>query len=142
MKKDARLTIRVPRRLKDRLVGIERVYGVGLPKITNECLSAFCEYVKQTKQTPTFPILISPTHAATEGQLKLFAENSAPIHGLEWPEAERGQKNQAFALVALDVASAEDFKISKAKNIERPGLAWGRIFGRTSDYGRSAPTTA
>ena len=115
MKKDARLTIRVPRRLKDRLVGIERVYGVGLPKITNECLSAFCEYVKQTKQTPTFPILISPTHAATEGQLKLFAENSAPIHGLEWPEAERGQKNQAFALVALDVASAEDFKISKAK---------------------------
>jgi hypothetical protein len=40
----------------------------------------------------------------------------------------RGQKNQAFALVALDVASAEDFKISKAKNIERPGLAWGPDF--------------
>ena len=40
----------------------------------------------------------------------------------------RGQKNQAFALVALDVASAENFKISKAKNIERPGLAWGPDF--------------
>src|SRR5436309_2390511 len=75
MKKDARLTIRVPRRLKDRLVSIERVYGVGLPKIANECLTAFCEYVKQKEQTLTFPILINPTHAATEGQLKLFAEN-------------------------------------------------------------------
>jgi hypothetical protein len=74
MRKDARLTIRVPSRLKDRLAGIERVYGVGLPKIANECLTAFCEYVKQREQTPTFPILISPTDAATEGQLKLFAE--------------------------------------------------------------------
>jgi hypothetical protein len=45
----------------------------------------------------------------------------------------RGQDNQAFVVVALDV---EDFKISKAKNIERPGLASGRIFGCTSDYGR------
>ena len=36
----------------------------------------------------------------------------------------RGQKNQARALVTLDAASAEDFKISKAKNIERPG--WRR----------------
>jgi len=75
MQKDARLTIRVPKRLKDRLVGIERVYGVGLPKIANECLTAFCEYVKQKEQTPTFPILVSPTNAATEDQLKLFAEN-------------------------------------------------------------------
>jgi hypothetical protein len=75
MQKDARLTIRVPRRLKDRLVGIERVYGVGLPKIANECLTAFCEYVKQKEQTPTFPILVSPTNAATEGQSKLFSEN-------------------------------------------------------------------
>jgi len=75
MQKDARLTIRVPRRLKDRLVGIERVYGVALPKIANECLAAFCEYVKQKEQTPTFPILISPTNAATESQLKLFGEN-------------------------------------------------------------------
>jgi hypothetical protein len=48
----------------------------------------------------------------------------------------RGQKNQAFVLVALDVASAEDFKISKAKNIERPGLAPGWIFGCDIDYGR------
>jgi hypothetical protein len=75
MKKDARLTIRVPKRLKDRLAGIERVYGVGLPKIANECLTAFCEYVEQKEKTPTFPILISPTNAATEGQLKLFAAN-------------------------------------------------------------------
>jgi hypothetical protein len=75
MQKDARLTIRVPRRLKDRLVGIQRVYGVGLPKIANECLTAFCEYVKQKEQTPTFPIFVSPTNAATKGQLKLFAEN-------------------------------------------------------------------
>src|SRR5512133_2687308 len=73
MQKDARLTIRVPRRLKDRLAGIEQVYGIGLPKIANECLTAFCEYVQQKEQTPTFPILISPTNAATESQLN--AEN-------------------------------------------------------------------
>ena len=48
----------------------------------------------------------------------------------------RGQKNQVFVLVALEVASAEDFKISKAKNIERPGLKSGRIFGCISDYER------
>jgi hypothetical protein len=75
MQKDARLTIRVPRKLKDRLVGIERVYGVALPKIANECLTAFCEYVKQKEQTPSFPIFVSPTNPATRGQLKLFAEN-------------------------------------------------------------------
>jgi hypothetical protein len=55
----------------------------------------------------------------------------------------RGQKNQAFALVALEVASAEDFKISKAKNIEHPGLASGRIFGCTSgDIDRGTNTHA
>jgi hypothetical protein len=92
MKKDVRLTIRVPRRLKDRLAGIERVYGVGLPKIANECLTAFCEYVKQKEQTPTFPILISPTNAATERQLKLFTEN--PPLSTDWnrPEAEYAAK--------------------------------------------------
>jgi hypothetical protein len=88
MQKDARLTIRVPRRLKDRLVGIERVYGVGLPKIANECLTAFCEYVKQKEQTPTFPILVSPTNAATEGQSKLFAEN-LPLS----PDSNGGKEN-------------------------------------------------
>jgi hypothetical protein len=88
MKKDARLTIRVPRRLKDRLAGIERVYGVGLPKIANECLTAFCEYVKQKEQTPTFPILISPTDAATESQLKLFRENLPLSTNSNKPEAE------------------------------------------------------
>jgi len=92
MKKDARLTIRVPRRLKDRLAGIERVYGVGLPKIANECLSAFCEYVKQKEQTPTFPILIGPSDAATESQLKLFAENLRLSTNLNKPEAEYAAK--------------------------------------------------
>ena len=92
MKKDARLTIRVPRRLKDRLAGIERVYGVGLPKIANECLTAFCEYVKQREQTPTFPILITPTDAATESQLKLFEENLPLSTNLNKPEAEYAGK--------------------------------------------------
>ncbi len=57
-KKDARLTIRIPRELKDKIEGIDRVYGVALPKIANECLKAFCEYVEQKKQTPTFPLSI------------------------------------------------------------------------------------
>jgi hypothetical protein len=59
-KKDARLTIRIPRELKAKIEGIERVYGVALPKIANECLRAFCAYVEQKKQTPTFPLCISP----------------------------------------------------------------------------------
>ena len=92
MKKDARLTIRVSTRLKDRLACIERVYGVGLPKIANECLTAFCEYVKQNEQTPTFPILISPTHAATESQLKLSAENLPLSTTSNKPEAEYAAK--------------------------------------------------
>ena len=55
----------------------------------------------------------------------------------------RGQKNQALALVALDVTSTEDFKSLKAKNIERPGLASGRIFGCTSgDIDRGGNTHA
>ena len=60
IKKDARLTIRIPRELKDRIDRIDRVYGVALPKIANECLRAFCDYVEQKKQTPTFPLTISP----------------------------------------------------------------------------------
>lgn len=60
MKKDARLTIRIPRELKDKIEGIDRVYGVALPKIANECLKAFCEYVEQKKATPTFPLSIGP----------------------------------------------------------------------------------
>ncbi|HEU5314412.1 MAG TPA: hypothetical protein VFU08_11345 [Candidatus Udaeobacter sp.] len=60
MKKDARLTIRIPKELKDKIEGIDRVYGVALPKIANECLKAFCEYVEQRKQTPTFPLRIGP----------------------------------------------------------------------------------
>jgi len=59
-KKDARLTIRIPKELKDKITGINRVYGVALPKIANECLRAFCDYVEQRKQTPTFPLSIGP----------------------------------------------------------------------------------
>jgi hypothetical protein len=92
MKKDARLTIRVSRSLKDRLACIERVHGVGLPKIANECLTAFCEYVKQNEQTPTFPILISPTHAATESQLKLSAENLPLSTNSNKPKAKHAAK--------------------------------------------------
>jgi hypothetical protein len=61
MKKDARLTIRIPRELKEKIEGIDRLYGVALPKIANECLKAFCEYVEQKKQTPTFPLSIGPS---------------------------------------------------------------------------------
>ena len=60
LKKDARLTIRIPKELKDKIDGIDRLYGVALPKIANECLRAFCEYVEQKKQTPTFPLSIGP----------------------------------------------------------------------------------
>ena len=60
IKKDARLTIRIPRELKDKIEGIDRLYGVALPKIANECLKAFCNYVEQKKQTPTFPLSIGP----------------------------------------------------------------------------------
>ena len=58
--KDARLTIRIPKELKNKIEGIDRVYGVALPKIANECLNAFCDYVEQKKQTPTFPLSIGP----------------------------------------------------------------------------------
>jgi len=69
MKKDTRLTIRVPKQLKDRIDGIDQVYGVGLPKIANECLRAFCEYVDRMKQTPSFPLSVSP-HSRSGGKRK------------------------------------------------------------------------
>jgi hypothetical protein len=55
MKRDARLTIRIPRELKDKIQGIDRLHSVALPKIANECLKAFCAYVKQKKQPPSVP---------------------------------------------------------------------------------------
>jgi hypothetical protein len=64
MKKDARLTIRIPSELKTRIDEIHRVYGVALPKIANESLKAFCEYVEEKKQTPTFPLTVSPHSSA------------------------------------------------------------------------------
>jgi len=74
MKKNARLTIRIPKDLKDKIEGIDRVYGVGLPKIANECLRAFCEYVEQRKQTPTFPISVSPHSPGSPGGEKSSRE--------------------------------------------------------------------
>jgi len=62
-KKDARLTIRIPKELKIRIDEVDQIYGVALPKIANECLKAFCEYVEQKKQTPTFPLCVSPHFA-------------------------------------------------------------------------------
>jgi hypothetical protein len=89
MKKDARLTIRIPKGLKDRLDRIDRIYGVGLPKIANECLTAFCEYVEQKKQTPTFPILIISTHATTKGlietlHLSQISRSGAVARRVDW----------------------------------------------------------
>lgn len=66
-KKDARLTIRIPKELKIRIDGIDQIYGVALPKIANECLKAFCEYVEQKKQTPTFPLAIGPYLPGAKG---------------------------------------------------------------------------
>jgi hypothetical protein len=60
MKRDARLRIRIPSELKDKILGIDRVYTVALPKIANECLKAFCAYVKQKKQPPTVPSELAP----------------------------------------------------------------------------------
>jgi len=40
-KKDARLRIRIPGELKNKIEGIDRVYGVALAKIANEFLRAF-----------------------------------------------------------------------------------------------------
>jgi hypothetical protein len=70
MKKDARLTIRIPKGLKERIDGIEQVYGVSLPKIANECFAAFCEYVEHKKQTPTFPIVIERKRETTHALRK------------------------------------------------------------------------
>jgi len=47
VKRFARLTIRIPRELKDKIQEIDRLYGVALPKVANECLNAFCAYVQQ-----------------------------------------------------------------------------------------------
>ena len=60
MKRDARLTIRIPRELKDKIQGIDRLYSVALPKIANECLKAFCACVKQKKQPPPVASELAP----------------------------------------------------------------------------------
>jgi len=80
VKRDARLTIRIPRELKEKIGGIDRVYGVALPKIANECLRAFCEYVEQNNQTPTFPLRITSSAGGLKGR------NHAAIRRRQTPQ--------------------------------------------------------
>ena len=80
MKKDARLTIRIPRELKDKIEGIDRLYGVALPKIANECLKAFCAYVEQKKQTPTFPLRISPSSLSDKAPNRVSVRGRKGTH--------------------------------------------------------------
>jgi len=79
MKKDARLTIRIPKELKTRIDEIHRVYGVALPKIANESLKAFCEYVEEKKQTPTFPLSVSPHSPVGEQSVRTLARGGRGI---------------------------------------------------------------
>lgn len=80
IKKDARLTIRIPKELKDKIDGIDQLYGVALPKIANECLKAFCEYVEKKKQTPTFPLSIGPLLLGGKMQDGASVRRQQPIH--------------------------------------------------------------
>ena len=80
IKKDARLTIRIPRELKAKIDGIDRVYGVALPKIANECLRAFCDYVEQMKQTPTFPLSIGPYLSGEKTPNRASVRKGREIH--------------------------------------------------------------
>ena len=79
-KKDARLTIRIPKELKDKIEGIDRLYGVALPKIANECLKAFCDYVEQKKQTPTFPLCIGPNLPGEKSPKRASVGRGRGIH--------------------------------------------------------------
>ena len=81
IKKDARLTIRIPRELKAKIDGIDRIYGVALPKIANECLRAFCDYVEQMKQTPTFPLSIGPLSGEKTVNHSSFAKGRGISNG-------------------------------------------------------------
>ena len=80
MKKDARLTIRIPRELKDKIEGIDRLYGVALPKIANEGRNAFCVYVEQKKHTPTFPLSISPSSLSNKAPNQVSVRGRKGIH--------------------------------------------------------------
>jgi len=80
MKKDARLTIRIPKELKVRIDEIHRVYGVALPKIANESLKAFCEYVEEKKQTPTFPLSVGPHLPTGEKSARALARGRRDIN--------------------------------------------------------------
>ncbi|HEY7000704.1 MAG TPA: hypothetical protein VH330_03095 [Candidatus Udaeobacter sp.] len=86
-KKDARLTIRIPKELKIRIDGIDQIYGVALPKIANECLKAFCEYVEQKKQTPTFPLSVGPYLPGAKASDSVSARRRGRIHNGHRQEA-------------------------------------------------------
>jgi hypothetical protein len=73
VKRFARLTIRIPRELKDKIQEIDRLYGVALPKVANECLNAFCAYVQQRNRHQLSPSELAPAIA----QLTAFQFASA-----------------------------------------------------------------
>jgi len=66
IKKDARLTIRVSRELKSKIVGIDRVYGVALPKIANECLRAFANTWSKRNRHQLFHSALAHIHPTTK----------------------------------------------------------------------------
>jgi hypothetical protein len=66
--------------LKDKIEGIDRLYGVALPKIANECLKAFCACVERKKQTPTFPLSISPSSLGDKGPNQVSVRGRKGIH--------------------------------------------------------------
>ena len=65
VKRFARLTIRIPRELKDKIQEIDRLYGVALPKVANEWPQRILCVRSAKKQTPTVPVRISPSDSTT-----------------------------------------------------------------------------
>jgi hypothetical protein len=98
---------------------------VGSNQIKSEyrAVSVANETLYQLSYTPVLPLkngslksgknFVSPPLLSTTILLQPKLSGSSANPGVGGTI--RGQKKQAFVLVALDVASAEDFKISKAK---------------------------
>ena len=63
VKRFARLTIRIPRKLKNKTQEIDRLYGFVVPKVANECLNAFCAYVQQRNRHQLSPSELTPAIA-------------------------------------------------------------------------------
>jgi hypothetical protein len=72
MKKDARVTLRIPTTLKDRLDGIDRIYRFGVPKIGSEFFTTF----RDTQSKPNSnSFQFSLVRASTaEQQPEVFAQ--------------------------------------------------------------------